>query len=351
VRVEGATEIAAAVEAEPIRRSITTGFRALADAPADRLLIGLGPAQAFVRGCLNVLVIVIVFRALHGGDGEVGYLTAAIGVGGLVGAFGAMTLESRRLGAIFGTALVFWGLPIALMAPGPNVAAAIFLLAVVGLANSVEDVALVTLLQPLVPDDRLTSVFGVLWGLAMGGVAVGSIVVAPVVGAVGPRAALIAIGMILPLLGLATYRRLVEIDRRTAPAEELELIERVPMFAPLSIAAKERLAASLVPVSVAAGEVVIRVGDVGDRFYAVGDGELEIDAGGLLRVAQDGDYFGEIAPLRDLPRTANVTAAVASQLYALDVPVFHAVVAGHEEARAAGEQIVEARLAGVAAAG
>jgi hypothetical protein len=38
-----------------------------------------------------------------------------------------------------------------------------------------------------------------------------------------------------------------------APAPELGLIERVPMFAPLSVAAKERVAANFVPLSVDAG--------------------------------------------------------------------------------------------------
>ena len=182
-----------------------------------------------------------------------GYLTAAIGVGGLVGAVGAMTLEGRRLAVAFGLALVFWGLPLILIAPRPGFAAAIVLLAIVGAANSVEDVAVFTLLQRLVPDDVLTRVLGVLWGLAMGAVAIGSIAAPVLVEAIGPRAAFVVVGAILPLLALVTYRRLAEIDRAVAPAAELGLIEAVPMFAPLSIAAKERVAASLVPVSVPAG--------------------------------------------------------------------------------------------------
>jgi CRP-like cAMP-binding protein len=66
----------------------------------------------------------------------------------------------------------------------------------------------------------------------------------------------------------------------------LALIERVPMFAPLSVAAKERVAANLVPLSVRAGGLVIRAGDVGDRFYIVGEGELDIFAEGLHSTAQ-----------------------------------------------------------------
>ena len=344
VRVEGRISLAAA-EDQTARRLIGAGFEAIALAPRARLLVGLGVAQCFVRGCLNVLIVVAVFDVLHGNGAQVGYLTAAIGVGGLLGALGAMTLGARRLALPFGLALVFWGLPITLIAPRPYFAAAAFLLAIVGAANSVEDVALFTLLQRSVPDDTLTRVLGIFWGLAMGGVAIGSIAAPVIVKAVGPRPAFVVVGSILPLLTLTTYRRLVEIDRTTAPAPELDLINRVPMFAPLSIAMKERVAANLVPVSFSADELIIRAGDAGDRFYIVSAGELDIDAGDGHTAAHYGDYFGEIALLRDVPRTATVTATVDSQLYALQRDAFLAAVTGHSKAHAAGKKVADARLA------
>jgi MFS family permease len=345
VTVEGRITLTATADEASLRRLASAGFRAVTNEPNARLVVALVTAQAFVRGCLNVLIVVAVFRVLHGSAADVGYLTAAIGVGGLIGAFGAMTLEGRRLAVPFGLALVFWGLPIALMAPSPYFAAAVVLLAIVGAANSVEDVAVFTLLQRIVPDELLTRVLGLLWGLAMGAVAVGSIAAPAVVAAVGPRPALIVVGSILPLLTVAAYRRLAEIDRTIAPAPELELLEEVPMFSPLSIATKERVAASLVPLFVPSGELVIRAGDTGDRFYIVGDGELDIDAGGVHSTAHRADYFGEIALLRDVPRTASVAAAVDSHLYALQRDDFLAAVTGHSVAHAAGEAVAEARLA------
>src|SRR5262249_16549031 len=260
-----------------------------------RLVVGLIVAQTFVRGCLNVLIVVAAFEVFDGGAAQVGYLTAAVGAGGLVGALGAMTLGGRRLAVPFGLSLVFWRVPIALMAPQPVFAAAMVLLAIVGAANSVEDVAVFTLLQRLVPNQMLTRVLGLVWGLAMGGVAIGSIAAPVVVSALGPRPAFVVVGSILPVLALLTYPTLVEIGRTIAPGPELELGDRVPMFAPLSIAKKEQVADCLFAVSVSAGEVVIRAGDVGDRFYIVGDGELDIDAGGRRTTAHAADYFGEIA--------------------------------------------------------
>ena len=345
VRVRGRVPGTTAPRA-PVRRMLGAGFVAVAQAPRPRLLISLGVAQSFVRGCLNVLIVVAAFGILDGGGSEVGYLTAAIGAGGMIGALGAMTLGSRRLAVVFGLALVFWGLPIALLAGSAYLPAAIVLLAVVGVANSVEDVAIITLLQRTADEELLTRVLAVLWGVAMGAVAVGSLAAPVIVDAVGVHAAFVVVGLILPLLTIATYRRLIAIDRAVAPSRELDLIGEVPMFAPLSLAAKESLAASLVPVAFAPGQRVIRAGEIGDEFYVVAEGELEIDAGGTRTTAAAGDYFGEIALLRDVPRTATVTARAKSLLYALPRSAFLAAVTAHAAAYSAGQEIADSRLTG-----
>jgi MFS family permease len=344
VKVESRVGLATEIDRESLRRMITDGFRTVVRTRSARLVVGLIVAQTFVRGCLNVLIVVAAFQVFDGGAAQVGYLTAAVGAGGLIGAIGAMTLRGGRLAVLFGLSLVFWGVPITLMAVRPYLGAAVVLLAIVGAANSVEDVAVFTLLQRLVPNQMLARVLGLVWGLAMGGVAVGSIAAPVVVRAIGPRPGFVFVGSILPLLALLAYRKLIEIDRTVAPAPELELIDRVPLFAPLSIAKKEQVAANLLPVSVSAGEVVIQAGDAGDRFYIVRDGELDIDAGGRHRTAHEADYFGEIALLRDVPRTATVKASVDSKLYALRRADFLSALTGHSAARAAGEAIAETRL-------
>ena len=230
LRVEGVIQETAA--RTDTRELLLGGFGAVKSG-TPRLVLGLMAAQGFVRGCLNVLIVVVVFRVLDAGDGAVGYLTASLGLGGLLGAFGAMTLQGRRLAATLGAALVFWGLPIALMAPRPYLPAAVFLLAVVGAANSVEDVAGFTLLQRTVPDAVLSRALGLVWGAAMGAVALGSIVAPAVVAAVGPRAAFAAVGAILPVLTLASWHRLRRIDREVVPpVAELAVVSGVPLFAP-----------------------------------------------------------------------------------------------------------------------
>jgi MFS family permease len=341
VRVEGRVELE---EEAGAWRMVADGLGSIWRGKDARLLIGLVAAQTFVRGCLNVLIVVAAFRVLDAGAGAVGYMTAAIGVGGLAGAVGAMTLEGRSLAVPFGGALVFWGAPLMLIAPHPQTLAAVLLLAVVGAANSVEDVAVFTLLQRIVPDELLTRVLGVLWGLAMGAVALGSIAAPAIVHLVGPRTAFAVVGGVLPLLVVLTYHRLAQIDRATVPAPELALIDGVPMFVPLSVAAKERIASKLTPRLVPAGEVVITAGDPGDGFYIVGDGELDIDAGGRHTTAHRADYFGEIALLRDVPRTATVTAETDSRLLELHRDDFLAAITGHSIARAAGHAVADSRL-------
>jgi MFS family permease len=321
------------------------GFKAIGEVPRARLLVGLIASQTFVRGCLNVLIVVTAYQMLHKGASAVGYLTAAIGAGGLVGALGAVSLRGERLVPPFAWALVFWGVPIMLMAPLPYAVPVIVLLAVIGAANSVTDVSGFTLLQRTVPDAVLTRVLGVTWGLAMGAVAIGSAVATAILSLTGLRPAFLLVGAILPVLVLVSHRRLVEIDSEVAPAPQLALIDGVAIFAPLSLVAKERIASHLVQVDVAAGDVVIRAGEVGNRFYIVGTGGLTIDVGSRGVRAGPGDFFGEIALLRDVPRTATVRADTDARLYALERDDFLAIVTGHSLAHTEAHAVAAARLA------
>jgi MFS family permease len=340
LRVEGVIQPTAS--SGSAREHVLDGVRAVRG-PA-RLILLLMAAQGFVRGCLNVLIVVAVFRVFDAGDGAVGYLTAGLGLGGLAGAFGAMTLRGRRLAGALGVALVFWGLPIALIAPRPSLPAAILLLAVVGAANSVEDVAGFTLLQRIVPDELLSRALGLVWGAVMGAVALGSIAAPAVVAAVGPRAAFVFVGALLPVITLLCWSRLRAIDREVlAPAAELDVVSGVPLFEPLSLVAKEHLAGRLIRLHAEPGEVVVQAGDTGDRFYIIDSGELEI-VNDARASAHSGDFFGEIALLRDVPRTATVRAVSASELFALDREDFLAALT-HSAVRAAGEDVAEARLA------
>jgi hypothetical protein len=288
---------------------------------------------------------VAAFSLLDGGGGTVGLLTAAIGAGGVIGAVVSSTYHGGRLARVFALSLFGWGVPIVLMAPSPELVGTLLLLAVIGASNSVEDVSGFTLLQRAIRDDALSGVLGLIWGAAMGALALGSLATPILVRELGAQTAFVLVGVLLPALTVVGFRRMRALDDLAAPTRQQLLVDEVPMFAPLSLAAKERLATKLVAQDVPAGEIVVRAGDVGDRFYIVDSGAVRIGLDGEEKTSCDGEYFGEIALLRDVPRTATVTATAATRLYALERADFLAAVTGHALAEAAAHEVVDARLA------
>ncbi len=336
-------------------RETLLGLRRCAEDPHVRVLVGLFGAQTLVRGALNTLIVLVAFELLALGEAGVGLLNAALGIGGLVGGLLAVLLVGRpRLGGPVGLGLACWGLPIALIGvfPEPMLALAFFGLVGVGVGNSVFDIAGLTLLQRLVADGVLARVLGALEGLALAAIGLGAFAAPFLVEAVGLRRALLVTGAVLPLLALVSRRALARVDgAAVVPQRELEVARYVDLFAALPANVVEQLARSLFPVAYPAGARVIREGDAGDRFFIVTEGIAEITRNGRVVAALGpGDYFGEIAPLRDEPRTASVTARTDLAVYALDGDDFVAAVTGYRRSASAAEAVTGARLAQLNAA-
>src|SRR5215210_2250461 len=176
----------------------------------------------------------------------------------------ASSIES--VGIFGGPAL--GGLPIALVAVWPNQIFALVLLGVVGIGNTLVDVAGMTLLQRAAPEDVLARVFGVLESLLLLTPALGAVTAPLLLNWLGTRGALIVAGALLPLLVVPAWPALNAIDRAArVPVERLNLLRRNAIFAPLPQSTLEQLAAALDAVTVAAGDAVIRQGESGDRFY------------------------------------------------------------------------------------
>jgi CRP-like cAMP-binding protein len=161
----------------------------------------------------------------------------------------------------------------------------------------------------------------------------------------GLRGALAGVGLGVAALAVLGLPRMRSLDLRLRRPAGLDLLETIPMFAPLSPGVLESLARDLIPVSVAAGEVVLREGADSDRFYIIESGRVEVTQNGaVLRREDPGDFFGEIGLLRDVPRTATVTALEDTELLALGRKDFLAAVTGQTESRMAADAIVSRRL-------
>jgi predicted MFS family arabinose efflux permease len=315
------------------------GIRTILTIGRVRLIVGMFALQTLVDGALTVLIVVLALRRLHLGDSGVGLLMAAGGIGGLLGGIGAAALVGRRhLAPAFGLSILFWGLPIALIGVWPAEWLALVLLAAVGAANTVADVAGETLLQRGVADEVLARVFGVLESVILACSALGAVLAPLAYRALGLRGALILIGTPLPVAALLAWRTLAATD--VAAPVGLGRLRDVPFLAVLPPPTLELLAAHAALIHVSAGDNVFREGDPGDRFYVIDAGEVEI-AGGRHG---PGGYFGEIALVRDVPRTATVRAVTDVDLLALEREAFIAAVTGYPPSAEATDAVIEARM-------
>lgn len=329
-------------------RELTEGFRAVLQVPGPRTIVSLLGLAAFAWGALDVLIVVLVFDLLHVGVGAAGILNAIAGAGGLAGAAVALSLAGRiRLAVPFVIGLLAWGLPLAVAGLLPIALVVGGLLLLAGAGRTVMDVVGRTLLQRSAPDKVLTRVFGVVEGMFMGAFGLGSITTPVLLGLVGPQGSFVIVGLLLPLGALVAWRSLVNIDRAASvPVRELALLRGIPMFEHLAPNVLERLAGHLEPVTMPAGALVIQKGDRGDRMFVLDSGEVEVTvADYVVRRQGPGTEFGEIALLRDVPRTATVRAVTDVSLLALRADVFLSAVTGQVESRQAADAIVEERLA------
>ena len=328
------------------RSEVLAGFGALREHSHLRLLMGLLMGEFLIWGAMDVLFVVLALDVLALGQGWVGYLNAAFGAGGIIGGVAAMALVGRlRLAPPIATGVLAFGGALVLIALWPSALAAVVLLVLSGAGRTVLDVGCRTLLQRTTPADVLGRVFGLLEGLTMAGLALGALLIPPLVALGGSKAAVVGSGLLLPALGILMARRLIAVDRAAkVPVVEIALLRSMPLFAPLPAPAIEGLARALELVQLPAGTVVVRMGEEGDRFYAIAEGEVEVSRdGAMVACLGRAAGFGEIALLEDVPRTATVTALTDVFLYALEKGPFVTAVTGHAPAAQAAGALVSKR--------
>ncbi len=328
--------------------SVLRGIGAVWHNRPVRTLTGLMGLQFVLVGALDILYAVLAISVLGMGEPGAGYLNSAFGAGSLLGAALAAALVARkRMAPTLIAAILTAALALLMLAAQPSVLGAFLVLGLAGVGRMTFDVTGRVLLQRAAPAAILAQVFALLESLMNFGLAIGSLFVPILIEVSGPQSALVGVAALL-LLGVAlSARQLWGIDAAAnVPQVEIRLLKSIPVFAPLPAPQLESLARALRPLSVEPGAVVIREGDSGDCYYAIADGELVVTEGSReVNRVRRGEGVGEIALLKNTPRTATVTAVTAAQLYVLDKESFLTAVSGHATAARECERVVAENLA------
>jgi MFS family permease len=333
--------------AEASSPSLFAGLRLVGRDTDQRLLVLMLGARYVVIGAIDVLLVLLAIEVLDVGGSGAGYLTAAVGLGGVIGGVLTLVLVGRgRLAPWLALGAIIFGLALLATAVVPSAPGAAALMIVCGLSLALIDVAGRTLLQRIVPYEILAGVFGLVEGFAMAGLAIGSILPSLLVDRIGLTGTFAVVAACLPVVAIVAWLPLGHAERRVRiPTQEIRLLRRLPLFAPVPAPALEAAATALEPLLVAGGTVVVRQGEPGDRYYIVERGRLAVTQDGHeLRRLERGEAFGEIALMRSVPRTATVSALTDSELLALDRDAFLLAVTGTHEAQRTADRIAAEHL-------
>ena len=326
---------------------VLAGVRAVQGAAQARVLVGLLGMQFVLMGALDVLFVVLAIDVLDLGDSGAGYLNAAFGAGGVIGIAVTVQLIGRaRLAPALVAGSLAWSVALLALGLSQKTITAFALLATAGAARAVLDIATRTLLQRSVPTHVLAGVFGVLETLDAIGLALGAVLASLLVATLGPGAAITGLAVLLPLMLAGVWPRLRDVDARAdIPVIEISLLRSHPLFAALRAPVLERLARELTAIALRPGECVIHEGQVGERYYVVADGQLEVSRAAVpISSVGRGEGVGEISLLRGIPCTATVTALTYAQLLAIEPQPFIDAVSGHPVSAGVAERLVHRRL-------
>jgi MFS family permease len=306
-----------------------TGIKALGARPVAVVLVLFAALDSAVYGAATVLYVPLSVRLGTGTNGY-SYLLAGAALGGVLGAGLANRLSSAfRLAPIIMGSLCLQALPFLATVPVHSPVLACALQVASGVGMVIVDVLALTSLQRDLPGDVLSRVLGILDTLILGGILLASLAMGILLAHADVSVGLIAIGVGIPVIGLAGLPILLRTDRASAAAAarlrpRVALLSELDLLAGAGRTTLERLAAVAREVVLPAGTVLIREGDEADALWILARGELSVWANGdgpepreLPPVTAPG-YVGELGLLHGIPRTATVRTRQESTLLRID---------------------------------
>ena len=334
-------------KAESFWTEVTGGFRTIFRDRDMVALSGLLAVNGLLAGVLMVLV-VLVAAEMIGDPNAVGWLNAVLGVATITGGLVMLALAGRvRLGRIMVLGVLGWCIPLVLLGLVPEIVVIVAVFALIGLCDPMVNVGFGVIPARLVPDRVLSRVFAAIESQFIAAAALGAFITPVLISLMGLQGAVVALGVAGIVVALACATRMPHLDSRLVAPRGLDLLREVPLFTPLTPSMVEQMAHKFEPRSALAGEVIVREGDVSDHFYVIESGEVEVtQEGRVIRTETVGDVFGEIGLLRDVPRTATVTALTDTELLTLSREEFLALMAGERRVRLLTADLATRRLSG-----
>jgi predicted MFS family arabinose efflux permease len=299
------------------------------------------------EGAFWALLVVLSEQVWRFGSQGTGFVNTAYGVGGLISGFllGAV-LYSVRPATGFALAIAMRSAIVLLLGLSSGTLFPFLLLGVLGFADVLCVVLGVSIIQSATPAPLLGRSFAAFESTSLSAKVLGTVLAGPLIALVGPRATTV----LCALVALALLAASLPLLHRLTPVLGVRLfLRRVPQFAALSRSALDQVASMFQEEQAPAGHNIVVQGEYGDKLYilksgavqvfAVGDDDHEVQVDALAPP----DYFGEIALLRDVPRTATVRARGAVQLYSLTRVDFQTLMARSDVLQHAMEETGDTR--------
>jgi len=281
-------------------------------------------------GAWYALIVLLCATSFGLGATSAGFLDAAWAAGGVVGGFVvAWAPPLRRFGGLFIVGAAGTAVGTVLFGLSPSGLWPFVIVIVSGIADAALLIDRGVILQAATPHDMVGRVFSAFEAARVVAMVVGTLIVGGLIDAVGPRGAAVTLGA-AGLAGLLlALPSLFQLERALGVRI---FLRQVPVMAPLSRRLLDDLGGRLRRESYTAGAVIVRQGERGDRLYMVKDGTVEVsvqDADAppiLVNVLHKLDYFGEIALIEEIARTATVRARGPVQVYSLERADYQALI-------------------------